>query len=205
MSYVPFKAVAIMRDLEVRLKNRISGLVLAPDLDANRFPIVKMTSAAGDDIWMRFRTDYERSEADGHVDGLGMAQRVYSPHVAELWIEDASAPATSYDAATVAYAVGDLVSLDGITYICIQINGTGSAVKDPATEAAYWTAYAAPSVGYSAFVAQVVAEVAKVGTKVVLKSAEGVNAAANWAAVLALSATDTVIRSDDINPLTSQI
>lgn len=157
MSYVPFKAVAIMRDLEVRLKNRISGLSVASDLDTNRFPIAKMTTAAADYVWVRFRTDYERSEADGHVDGLGMAQRIYSPHVAEIWFDD----------------------------------GSGTATPAGAT--------------YPAIVSSIIAEIAKVGSKVVIKQGAILDTAGTWAAVSALSTTDTVYRSDDIHPLTSQI
>lgn len=154
MSYVPFKAVAIMRDLEVRLKNRISGLSVASDLDSNRFPLAKLMVST-DAVWIRFRTDYERSEADGHVDGLGMAQRVYSPHVAEIWFDDAS----------------------------------GTAV---------------PTANYPAFVAQVVAEVSKVGTKVILKTGPVMDET-TFAAVAAVVTVDSVIKSDDIHPLTSQI
>jgi len=202
MSYVPFKAVAIMRDFKVRLQNRISGITLIADLDANRFPVLKMTSSAGDDVWMRLRTDSDRSEADGHVDGLGMAQRVYTPHVAELWIEDAAAAAALWLTGTT-YAVDDIVADDaGVKYVCIQI----SAGDAPASSPTYWTALVAPSVSYVAFVAQAVSEVSKIGSKTVLKEAEGVNAAANFTAVLALVvSSETVIRSDDIHPLTSQI
>lgn len=97
MSKVPFKSQAIARDLAVRLKNRVAGIAVEEGLDADRFPTLKCSIGAKS-AFIRLSTDFERSEEDGHVDGLGLAQRVYSPHKAELLQEAAaSADATTLD------------------------------------------------------------------------------------------------------------
>lgn len=89
MSKVPFKSQAIARDLAVRLKNRIADVEVAEDLDADRFPTLKCVVALKA-VFVRLSTDYERSEEDGSVDALGLAQRVYAPHKCEILQEDAA-------------------------------------------------------------------------------------------------------------------
>lgn len=91
MSKVPFKAQAMARDLAVRLKNRVAGLEIQEDLDADRFPTLQCKIGAKS-VWVRISTDYERSEDDGHVDALGLAQRVYTPHKTEIFQEEAITP-----------------------------------------------------------------------------------------------------------------
>lgn len=78
---LPFKSQALARDLAVRLKNRGVAAAVSEDLDADRFPIIKLTDGSGDFVWIHIATDYERQEEDGSVDGLGLAQRTYTPHV----------------------------------------------------------------------------------------------------------------------------
>lgn len=96
MSKVPFKSQAMSRDLAVRLKNRIADLEILEDLDSDRFPTLKCT-VASESVFIRISTDFERSEEDGHVDALGLAQTVYAPHKAELLQEDAAtAPSATY-------------------------------------------------------------------------------------------------------------
>lgn len=151
---VVFKAVAMSRDLAVRLKNRIAGLVVAEGLDADRFPTLKCSIGAKS-CFVRIRTDYERSEEDGKVDALGLGQRVYTPHVTELLREASATP---------------------------------------------------PAAATLAMLAQVLAEVSKNGTKVMVMEGTGVEDAANFAAADALAtATVAVIKSDDVNPLTQQM
>jgi len=99
MSKVPFKAQAISRDLAVRLKNRIAGLSIQQDVDTDRFPTLQCKIGAKS-VWVRLSTDFERSEDDGHVDSLGLAQTVYSPHKAEIIQED-SAGVVGVDPSTV--------------------------------------------------------------------------------------------------------
>ncbi len=69
-------------------------------MDADRFPTLKCyDETAQHAVFVRISTDYERSEEDGHVDGLGLAQRVYAPHKTEILQEndgDATAPTTAY-------------------------------------------------------------------------------------------------------------
>jgi len=81
---VPFKAQAMARDLAVRLKNRIAGVTIQEDLDSERFPTFRCYVTAGQSAFVRISTDFERSDEDGHVDSLGLAQRVYTPHKTEL-------------------------------------------------------------------------------------------------------------------------
>ena len=151
---VPFKAQAMARDLAVRLQNRISGATITQGLDSDRFPTLQV-SIGSKSAFVRIRTDYQRTDEDGHVDALGLQQRVYTPHVTELIREAAATPP---DASTV-----DMQ-------------------------------------------AQLLAEVGKNGTKVLVSEATGVEDAANFAAALALTPTlVSTIRSDDINPLTAQV
>lgn len=148
---VVFKAIAMSRDLAVRLQNRIKGLVVVQDFDTDHFPTLQLSVGAFS-CFVRIRTDYQESEAEGMVDALGLGQRVYTPHLTEF-IRDTVADPSTYD----------------------MLN-------------------------------QVLAEVSKNGTKVLVEAAAGVEAAANFAAALALApAVVSTIRSDDINPLTEQM
>lgn len=63
-----------------------------------------------------------------------------------------------------------------------------------------------PTAAYNSLAAQILAEVSKNGTKVIVRAGEGVGAAADFAAA-DTAAADTVaeIRSDDIHPLTAQM
>ena len=125
MSKVPFKSQAISRDLAVRLKNRIAGLEITEDLDSDRFPTLKCTVAA-ESVFIRISTDFERSEDDGHVDALGLAQTVYAPHKAELLQEEESTtPLTATYLELQAKALFELSKLG--TKLIIK---SGAGVKD---------------------------------------------------------------------------
>jgi len=151
---VVFKAIAMSRDLEVRLKNRIANIVIHSDVDSDRFPTLKCSIGAKS-CFIRISTDHARSDADGHVDALGLDQRVYTPHKTEILKEEAATP---------------------------------------------------PAPATNDMLAQVLAEVAKNGTKVVVKGGTAVEDAATFAAAAILATTDeAVIRSDAINPLTKQM
>lgn len=148
-----FKAQAMARDLEVRLKNRIAGITTTAGLDPDRFPTLEV-SVGAKSVWIRIRTDGDRSAADGHVDGLGMDQRVYSPHLTEMLREAAATP---------------------------------------------------PAAATNNMIAQVLAELGKNGTKLVVREGTGVEDTTTWATADAAATTTTsTIRSDDINPLTAQ-
>jgi hypothetical protein len=151
---VVFKAVAMSRDLAVRLTNRIKGLAVHQDVDADRFPTMKLSIGAKS-CFVRIRTDYQESESEGQVDALGLGQRVYTPHVTEVIREAAATP---------------------------------------------------PAAATLDMLAQVLAEVGKNGTKVLVEEATGVEDAADFAAAVALTpVVVSTIRSDDINPLTEQM
>lgn len=121
---VPFKAQAMMRDLAVRLKNRTKDLSAAEEsVDADRFPTLAL-AVGGKYAFIRISTDYERSDESGKVDGLGLPQRVYSPHKCELVQEDAA----TADALTLnlrAQIMAEVVKLG--TKVCVL---EGPAVQD---------------------------------------------------------------------------
>lgn len=70
-----FKAQAHMRELKQRLQLSQAGAVFSDDLDASGNPIMKMT--VGSEIQF---VKIEAVDNAGRVDGLGLAQRSYSPH-----------------------------------------------------------------------------------------------------------------------------
>jgi hypothetical protein len=109
---VPFKAQAMMRDLAVRLKNRTKDLSAAEE------------SVGGKYAFIRISTDYERSDESGKVDGLGLTQRVYSPHKCELVQEDAA----TADAATLNLRAQIMAEVSKLgTKVCVL---EGPAVQD---------------------------------------------------------------------------
>jgi len=79
-----FKAQAHMRELKQRLGLLISGAVFTDALDADGFPQLNV-AAGGESIFIAIVADGNA----GRVDGLGLAQRVYSPHICQL-LEDAT-------------------------------------------------------------------------------------------------------------------
>lgn len=81
---LPFKSQALGRDLAVRLKNRGIAAAVSEDLDSDRFPVIKLEDGAGDFVWIHITTDHDRQAEDGSVDGLGLAQRTYTPHVINI-------------------------------------------------------------------------------------------------------------------------
>jgi len=150
---IPFKSQALSRDLAVRLKNR-GVSVVSEDVDSDGFPIIKCEDVNSKFAWIHIQTDYERQEGAGQVDGLGLPQRTYAPHVVEVLKE---------------------------------VFLTSSAEEE-------------------ALATVIVAECAKLGTKLTVRSGTAVNAAATW--TLADSAADVdvaIYESSDINPLTEQM
>lgn len=152
---VPFKSIAIMRDLEVRLKNRITSLTVSSDTDSSGYPISRLSVGADQGIYIRTRTDSDTSDAMGKIDGLGLDQRVYAPHIIELLKEDFA--------------------------------GSEAAIEQLSSE--------------------VLAELTKIGTKVRVTRVNGskADAYATAEADMDAAADSYEIRSDDINPLTSQV
>ncbi len=113
---IVFKSLALSRDLIVRLKNR--GLtILAQTQDADGFPVAQISGGSDDAIWLHITTDFADSEAQGKVDGLGLDQRVYAPHLVTILKE-----AVSADAATSAYQ-------NALTVLLMEVATLGTAVK----------------------------------------------------------------------------
>lgn len=113
---IPFKSLALMRDLLVRLKNR-GVAVTAETQDADGFPVAQISGGADDSVWLHITTDFADSEAQGKVDGLGLEQRVYSPHIVQILKE-----AVSVDAATPAYQ-------KAIQVLLMECSKLGTAIK----------------------------------------------------------------------------
>jgi hypothetical protein len=74
-----FKAQAHMRELKQRLQLTMASATITEALDADGLPAIKIelsTEVAFAKIAL--------ADNAGRVDGLGLAQRVYSPHIAEM-------------------------------------------------------------------------------------------------------------------------
>jgi hypothetical protein len=87
-----FKAQALSRSLREALQLSIAGAVFSESADSSAFPILGI-AAGGETIFVKFEM---LPDPAAHVDGLGMAQRLYSPHICKLLRSDA---ATLVDAA----------------------------------------------------------------------------------------------------------
>lgn len=72
-----FKAQAMARDLRQRLAAQISGLTITEAYDADFMPILKFVDGSE----TMFAKIEVVPQGDGAVDGLGLEQRVYSPHM----------------------------------------------------------------------------------------------------------------------------
>lgn len=78
-----FKAQAHMRELVQRLKLSIQGATIKQATDADGLPAIKVEKGA-DAILVKIKVDGNA----GRVDGLGLPQRAYSPHICQL-LQDA--------------------------------------------------------------------------------------------------------------------
>lgn len=87
-----FKAQAHARELKQRLQLSVAGAALSDSLDSSGLPVVKLTKGS-ESIFVKIGL----ADNAGRVDGLGLAQRVYSPHVAQL-LQEKSASATELEA-----------------------------------------------------------------------------------------------------------
>jgi len=84
-----FKAQATMRELVQRLQLQMPTAVISQSIDANGFPLIYVTSpAASDNAWLKILVDPATSapngQEQGRQDGLGLSQRLYSPHICEI-------------------------------------------------------------------------------------------------------------------------
>lgn len=78
-----FKAQAHMRELVQRLKLSLAGATIDQSQDADGMPSIRI-ALGGEVACLRIKMDGNASR----VDGLGLPQRVYSPHIAEM-LQDA--------------------------------------------------------------------------------------------------------------------
>jgi hypothetical protein len=90
-----FKAQAHMRELKQRLSLLLPSSVSYTDsLDANGMPQLQVTSAVPENEFIKIQTEADNAQ---HVDGLGLPQRVYSPHECII-LREAAASANAADA-----------------------------------------------------------------------------------------------------------
>ena len=82
-----FGAQAVMRGLKERLDISLGGESYVESYDSNGFPILVVSKGA-EKLFLKIETI---EQTPGRVDGLGLAQRVYSPHKAVLIQEAATA------------------------------------------------------------------------------------------------------------------
>jgi hypothetical protein len=79
-----FKAQAHMRELKQRLSMQMQSASFEDALDANGMPIL-VISENSEKHFVKIKT---LDDASGHIDGLGLAQQVYSPHECLILRED---------------------------------------------------------------------------------------------------------------------
>jgi len=126
---IPFKSQALSRDLAVRLKNR-GVAVVSEDVDSDGFPIIKCDDGTGAFSWIHIQTDYERQEEAGQVDGLGLAQRTYTPHLIEILKEEFATSSAELE------ALATELSAECSKIGAKLVVRAGAAVKSAATYAA---------------------------------------------------------------------
>lgn len=88
-----FKAHAHMRELKQRLSIQLQGASFEDALDSNSMPIL-VVSENSEKHFVKIKT---LDDVSGHVDGLGLPQRVYSPHECII-LREAAASADSANA-----------------------------------------------------------------------------------------------------------
>jgi hypothetical protein len=89
-----FKAQAHMRELKQRLQLSMASAVFTDSFDTNSMPIEQVVNA-GETNFIKIEVD--ATAASARVDGLGLAQQVYSPHKVTIL---RSTPAGAADYAT---------------------------------------------------------------------------------------------------------
>lgn len=122
-----FKAQAMSRDLRQRLEAQLAGLVVAASTDADFMPILKLT-LGGESMYAKIETQPDTS---GAVDGLGLAQRVYSPHQITL-LQQTSV--TSVDLRQHLYAEAARTGTKVRIYQCADVDFPASYDLTNATE-----------------------------------------------------------------------
>ena len=78
-----FKAQAMSQRLQQQLNVSMQGLAFVLSFDSNGYPTLAVTKSA-ETVWVYIA---DQGNA-GRVDGLGLPQRAYSPHVVQILRED---------------------------------------------------------------------------------------------------------------------
>ncbi len=99
-----FKAQATMRELKQRLSLQLPSATISDAQDANGYPMIRVLYST------EIATAKIAQDGNaGRVDGLGLAQRSYSPHIAELLQDGDQVTAASAELkARMAAAMGKL-------------------------------------------------------------------------------------------------
>ena len=133
-----FKAQAHMRELKQRLSILLSGKAQKDSTDLNGMPQLEL-SASGEQIFIKIQPLADFSQ---HVDGIGLAQRVYSPHECLILREEAASASDPSARETVFAACAKL----GMRVTVKEGSGVGSAASYSAAESlASSTAVSLPS------------------------------------------------------------
>jgi hypothetical protein len=74
-----FKSQAHARELKQRLSLLVSGLSISENVDSNGMESLKLVKGS-ETIFIKI----DVSDNAGRVDGLGLPQRVYSPHICQI-------------------------------------------------------------------------------------------------------------------------
>jgi len=74
-----FKSQAHARELKQRLSLLVSGLSISENVDSNGMESLKLVKGS-ETIFIKI----DVSDNAGRVDGLGLPQRVYSPHICKI-------------------------------------------------------------------------------------------------------------------------
>lgn len=70
-----FKSAAMARGLKQEIELTVPGVVIEESMDSAHFPIMKFVKGS-ETIFVKIET----KESAGRVDGIGLPQRMYSPH-----------------------------------------------------------------------------------------------------------------------------
>lgn len=82
-----YKSVAIAAEIKDELAKRLSSMLITEGKDSNQNPTILIGAAAtgATGAFIRVKADWDDNTAT--VDGLGLAQRVYTPHIVQIAFE----------------------------------------------------------------------------------------------------------------------
>jgi len=142
-----FKAQAHERDLQQRLQILLPAATFVYSQDTQGFPILKVTNG-GETEWIYITTEYAAQSGapvgsdpaggsgptpSGHVDGLGLPQRVYSPHMCQIYREASATPPADQNGRN---QIQSQASLMGMKILIWEGTGVASTTTLAAAQAA---------------------------------------------------------------------